>query len=620
MRRKLTALFAILLLVVGGYYLQQKLNKPENELRYLSEEVKKGILVNSINGTGQINTSNQVDIKSKVSGDVVAVKVASGDQVKKDDVLIQIDSREAARSVAEASASLEVAQLDLEELLSPADPDTLLQAKYALADAEDDLVKLKLSHKKELEQNVDDKETAENNLEKAYEDAYNEVADAFLDLPDIMTGIYSIIFSNGIVDSGANTNGSSNKSAFINSINSNDWEERTEMENYLLSSENKYRAIKTDYDHNASDFREVSRISSREDIEEILNQTLETVRDMADLLKKETNAVDYWINYRTTNDLEVFSIVSGYQSSLGSYTSTINSQISGLLSSINSIDNYKKTIISLDNDLEEMLVNQPLEIAKSERTIDEKKSSLADLEAGADEITIKNKQISVQQKVNSLIKTQQTYSDYFVKAPFDGVIVGMEIAVGDNLSSGGTITTLITEQMIAEITLNEIDVANVKVGQKVNLEFDAVEEISITGQIVDVDVIGTVTQGIVSYNVKIAFDVEDERVKPGMSVSASIILETKPNVLLVPFSAIKNDRSGDYVETLVEGKPERRNVTKGSSNDTMVEIIDGLTEGEVVITQTIQSSNASVAQPSSGSSFGGGGAQGDTFRAMRSLQ
>jgi hypothetical protein len=160
---------------------------------------------------------------------------------------------------------------------------------------------------------------------------------------------------------------------------------------------------------------------------------------------------------------------------------------------------------------------------------------------------------------------------------------------GESVSGSATIT-LITKQRIAEITMNEVDVAKVKVGQKANITFDAIADLNITGTIVEVDTLGTATQGVVSYGIKIAFDTQDERVKPGMSMSVAIILENKMDVLLVPIVAVKSSTQGSYVEILVDGQPQRKTVTVGSSSDTMTEVVDGLSEGEEIITQTITTS------------------------------
>ncbi len=187
------------------------------------------------------------------------------------------------------------------------------------------------------------------------------------------------------------------------------------------------------------------------------------------------------------------------------------------------------------------------------------------------------------------------------------MIAELNVKKGDSISSGAAIATLITKQQIAEIALNEVDAARVKIGQKATLTFDAVDNLSITGEVAEIDTLGTVSQGVVSYNVKIAFDVQDERIKPSMSVSVDIITESKRDVLLVPTSAVKSSASGSYVETLVNNQPQRKTVTTGSSNDTMIEIIDGLQENERIITQTISASSSSTQSNSNQNVMGGMG-------------
>ena len=211
---------------------------------------------------------------------------------------------------------------------------------------------------------------------------------------------------------------------------------------------------------------------------------------------------------------------------------------------------------------------------------------------------------------------KEKLSDYTLRASIGGTIAAVSVKKGDNASSGTSVATLISPQQMVEISLNEVDVPKVKTGQKAVLTFDAIEELTITGTVAEVDSIGTATQGVVNYVVKIAFDTQDERVKPGMSVSADIITEAKPDVLLVSGSAVKTQGNYSYVEILENGQPQAVLVTVGSSNDTMVEITSGLSEGQEIITQTISNSQTSL-QSSGGNSFGAGMGGGEMMRIMR---
>ncbi|MFA6918950.1 MAG: HlyD family efflux transporter periplasmic adaptor subunit, partial [Patescibacteria group bacterium] len=216
-------------------------------------------------------------------------------------------------------------------------------------------------------------------------------------------------------------------------------------------------------------------------------------------------------------------------------------------------------------------------------------------------------------------------SDYTIKAPFDGIVTNVVSISGYDASANTVLATVITPQQIAEISLNEVDAANVKIGQKATLTFDAVSDLTITGSVAQIDTIGTVSQGVVSYGAKIAMDTQDDKIKPGMSVSANIIINAKADVLLVPNSAVKASGSSSYVEvisgvtsstpTAEDGSvasPSGTNkvtVEIGLSNDTYTEITSGLKEGDLVVEKSVISTGDTTKTQTNSlmQLFGGGG-------------
>jgi RND family efflux transporter MFP subunit len=569
----------------------------------------------TVSGSGQVSASNQVDIKPKVSGDIISLNVKAGQEVKEKDIIAQIDVKDSIRSLNSAKSDLETAKLDLEDFLKPTDAYTLLQAKNAVADAEASLAKLKITQEDSKNQTLKTKNDAEGNLTQAYEDAYNDISDAFLNLPGIMTGLNTVLYSYEIADSESSVGSTEvNNSALLNTIA--DSAKNDEFKIFTETAKDNYAVAKIDYDKNLTDYQGVSRYSSQQKIEELLNQTLETVRKMSDTAKSEINMLDYWVNYRNSRNLGIYSKITAYQSNLSSYISQTNNQLSSLLDAQNSIKNYKETVLTASDDLADMEKNNPVDLAASERILEEKKQKLSDLNAGADELEVRNKKIIIQQKENSLADAQQAYSDCFIRAPFAGVIAVVNVSKGDSVSSGTAIATIITNQKIAEITLNEIDAAKVHVGQKANLTFDATSDLTITGEVAEVSTLGTVSSGVVSYGIKISFDVQDERIKSGMSVTSSIILESKQDILLAPIGAIKTSGEISSAEVLVNGQPIRKTVVTGLSNDTMIEITEGLLEGDEVVTQTVTSKNTTSATKSGSTTKTNSGPGGDMGGVM----
>lgn len=224
------------------------------------------------------------------------------------------------------------------------------------------------------------------------------------------------------------------------------------------------------------------------------------------------------------------------------------------------------------------------------------------------------------QVVNAEAQLQTALTNYqnnIITAPFDGVIAQLSAKVGDQVNgntaaAGSTnLATLITKQKIATVSLNEVDVAKIKVGDKSILTFDAVDGLDMTGTVAEIDAIGAVSQGVVSYNVKITLDTDDDRIKPGMSASAGIITDVKTDALIVPSSAVKAGNNGSYVQALDKtGKPYDIAVRTGLSNDTDTEIISGLAEGQTIIVQTITPSatTATTGTGRAGGALGGFGA------------
>ena len=596
---KLIAVVALLIIIIGGYFGYKKIAGSQNLIKYVTATVEKGALIISIPGNGQVSASDQVDIKPKVSGDIVYIGVKNGQEIKAGALLVQIDSRDAQKAVRDAETNLETAELELEELLQPVDDYSLIQAENALTQAKDNLTKLKFAQEADYQDALDTIQKAEDNLEKAYEDAFNTIADAFLDLPTIITDLRDILYSYEIAEKEVVvSNYLWNISALKNSVLSTYGDDRIELEKFINSAENDYKTTRIKYDENFENYKNASRYSVKEVIETLLDQTLETTKAMAETVKSETNMLDYWVDYRSRKDLQIFIKVTEYQTDIKSYTSKTNSHLSILLSIQRTIKDNKEAKISAKRDLVEMEQNNPLDLAAGERNIIEKQESLNKVMAEPDELDIRAKEIVIQQKQDALLDAQQNLADHYVYALFNGVVVNMNIKKGEAISSSTTLAVLITRQKIAEIFLNEIDIAEIKNGQKAKITFDAVEDLNITGQVVEIDTLGAVTQGVVTYGIKIAFNAQDERIKPGMSISASIITDIKQDALLVPNSAVKQQGKISYVEVVDQTTIESNNaaanlkmqpVQAGLSNDTMTEILDGLKQGDIVITQTINS-------------------------------
>jgi len=568
LKHKFLSAGAFVLIAGTSYWGIGSIGNTSGDPTYALAAVEKGTLITSVSGTGQVSASNQVEIKPKVSGEVLYVGVKNGDAVRSGTLIAQIDSTDAQKAVRDAETNLETARLSYEKIVEPATSLEMLQAENALSQAQ-------------------------TSLAKSYDDGFNNVSNAFIDLPSVMSDLNSVLFGTTIALNGGQTN----IAAYTDMVKDYD----DSVLRFKENAEFKYALARNAYDKSFLNYRAASRTSDSAAIKNLISETYDTTRIIADAVKSASDMLSFVKDKLSEKNLSIPAHLTTNQATLSSASSKTNSHLSSLLSIKNSI-------------------------SSSEYSIAEKTESLADLKDGSDEFDVRSAQISVNQKEDALLDAQEKLSDYYVRAPFDGTIASLDAKRNDNASSGTSLATIITKQKIAEISLNEVDISKVKIGQNVTLTFDAVENLSLTGKVAEVDTVGTVSQGVVSYNVKINFDADDERIKPGMSVSASIITEAKQDVLMIPNSAVKLQGDASYVEMFdkeiataqiaTADVPKQQAVVIGLSNDTSTEIVSGLSEGQKIISRTTTASSSTTKTTTSNSILGGG-SSGGTFRMAR---
>lgn len=161
-----------------------------------------------------------------------------------------------------------------------------------------------------------------------------------------------------------------------------------------------------------------------------------------------------------------------------------------------------------------------------------------------------------------------------------------------------------------QIFVDELDIVDVEVGQSVDVEIDAFPDQTFTGTVKRISGVGTVSGGVASYEVTVLLDEASVNLMDGMTASVEIIVADKQDVLLVPVEAVSTANGQNYV-TLADGQTSF--VTIGASDDTNVEILSGVNEGDQVLITRTSSTSSSESRGGMGGGMGGamgGGAMG----------
>jgi len=190
----------------------------------------------------------------------------------------------------------------------------------------------------------------------------------------------------------------------------------------------------------------------------------------------------------------------------------------------------------------------------------------------------------------SLEQARKQLDEATITATFDGLAASIYADEGDVIpppTMGPKIIVHLIDpgSMELKVQVDEIDIPEVKLGQRAIIEVDALPALPVEGKVSSISLLPIVEAGVIVYEAKIDFDVpEGIGLRTGMSATADIVIAERSNVLLVPDRAIKQDSQGNpVVEVMVDGKTEERLVVVGLSDGFETEIIDGLSEGEVIL-------------------------------------
>ena len=173
-------------------------------------------------------------------------------------------------------------------------------------------------------------------------------------------------------------------------------------------------------------------------------------------------------------------------------------------------------------------------------------------------------------------------------APIDGQVAGLLVREGEQAAPGAPAMSILNEGAFhITVSVDEIDIDRVEVGQSAVITLDALPDVTVDGAVSEVAPTSTSTSGVVTYLVTINIDDEaSAELRPGMSASASITVDELDSVLVAPNWAIRLNRETGEAFVLIRragGAIEEVVVETGLRNEQFSEIISGLSEGDTVV-------------------------------------
>jgi HlyD family secretion protein len=222
--------------------------------------------------------------------------------------------------------------------------------------------------------------------------------------------------------------------------------------------------------------------------------------------------------------------------------------------------------------------------------------------------SVRDAEIALQNQYDQL-------DSFTITSPISGTIVEKLFKEGDTLGAGKSLCTIYDMSYLEfTMSIDELDIRLIEVGQDVDVTSDAAEGERFSGVVTKISIQGATSGGVTTYPVTVRVD-DSEGLLPGMNVNAEIVTERVTGAVTVPIAAVQrgnrvivNSGGGDAAavtdtRALPEGF-ELREVVTGVSDEDYIEIVSGLDEGEEIVYMRAQTDGAAM-MPEFGMTIGG---------------
>ena len=231
------------------------------------------------------------------------------------------------------------------------------------------------------------------------------------------------------------------------------------------------------------------------------------------------------------------------------------------------------------------------QIAAAEAQVAQAQASLDSLNSGPTTEQVQVAEAQVAQARLNLEAAQEALAQATLMAPFDGVITAVYVTEGE-FASGRAVSMAATGGMELILSVDEVDVGDLRVGQPAIITLETWPDTRIDSEITAIAPNAAPSNtGLVAYDVHVSLGQTDLPARLGMTANANLITANRENVLLVPNRAIRADRQANkyYVNLVVGETTQEMEVTIGLRDNEYTQITSGLAVGDrlfIGITET----------------------------------
>lgn len=559
---------ALILAVAGTFAAQRLIGRTDPLGGGQAVNVTGGTLTAGISAIGQIEPLRQTDLAfPSQSGLVAEVLVEAGDTVKAGQPLVRLDDRDLVVQLAAADAALQVASADLSRVREGATPAEIAQAKAQVAQADGALTQ-----------------------------TLGSVTDA--DLRATRAAIDEARARLATLQGSPNADTLIGARAALNETQATLTRQRASLSAAKLEAE---RAVSVAA--NALRDAQTAYAAARDNLTRVQADGKDPLTGAALTDAGERSYADAYAR----SQLAMQDADAALAQTRVSYESAKQQEIAGIAEAEARVSTAQANVEALLRPNADAVAAARAQLASAEAAGakllgTQRSGALAAQQAGLDAAKANLERVTADPRASDLARAQALVAQAAAQrdlakirldgatltAPFAGTVAAVNVTAGEIIGGAAPISLIDISRYKVNVVVDEVDVAKIAVGQRVDVLIDAIGAPALAGTVRRISPQALTGRSVTSYAVEVEVDPAGRAVRAGMTASATVVVGEDKNVVSVPLQAIRSEKSGSVVSVVTKGSDgslsvATRQVTTGATYGDRVAVTAGLKAGEQVL-------------------------------------
>ena len=244
---------------------------------------------------------------------------------------------------------------------------------------------------------------------------------------------------------------------------------------------------------------------------------------------------------------------------------------------------------------QKLIAQSELDQARTNIDLAENRQKAAQSQLAIAKARVSEAAANVAQTQAAADRAEEELTNATIRAPIRGTILARDVEVGSPVSSilnmGAAATPVVTMGDISKVfvrgKVDETEIGNLRLDQPARITVETFKDRTFQGKVTQISPMGVERDNVTNFEVRVSIDNPGNQLKANMTANAEIVLEERPNSLIVPEAAIsydaKRNASVDLLDRSARTGRRRVPIKVGISNGTRTQVLEGLKEGDKVV-------------------------------------